>query len=127
MTVTTLLKERTLPLMGERSTMAAEYQEFCPALVNLLLADVFEVNEDIRALKGKEPLGMAGLVLDMEDEIPVEDELIAAMSYGLGARLTLDEGDMNKTGFLEHGYVERVNALKRAAYVNVAEGQHEGI
>ena len=120
MTGSMLLRERALPLMGERAEMAAEYEEFCPAILNLLLLDVFEINENLRLRKGKKPLEALGSVASLEDEIPVEAELMGALAYGLAARLTLDEGDMNKTGFLEHGYVQRLNDLNGSCYTDLS-------
>lgn len=105
------LYQHTLALMFEEDCEA--YAAELVALINILLAEVSPTNNSIRKAKGKQPLSPPPRIASLEEDLPLEEELLlAALPYGLAAKLIYDDNDMNKVGYYQGLYV---SAIKEAA------------
>lgn len=67
--------DAALALMFETRQSAADYVEFAPKVLNMLLPELLGINNQLRGLAGKEPLEAPPVVSSLEDEIAYEDSL----------------------------------------------------
>lgn len=117
MTAQEIFMNLVLPLMGERKETAESYTEQFLPVLNIITVDCFDINNGLRIKRDKEILTEPPMYLSMQDEITYEDDLIRnVMTYGIASRLTIDDGEPNKTGFLEQNYATRYNLLTAANY-----------
>ncbi len=106
------LLNTSLSLMSEDS--AEDYEAFAIPLINVLLAETFEVNNGLRIFNGKEPAASLQLVTNLTDTLEVEDILASsALPYGLASKLLFDDDDMNRMGYMTNQYANAVNALAK--------------
>ena len=110
------LYERAMALLGEEidgeAADTAAFRRSSPFLVNILLADLAELNE---ALLGHTPQGDLRVqqIETLEDEIPyVPLVVLAAMPLGLAFYLLLEE-DPDRAAFFFRLYQEEKIALRR--------------
>lgn len=90
------------------------HQEFVKGLINILLAECFEVNNRMRRRAGKEELTEIPQIGDMLDPIPYEEMLVRlALPYGLAAKLFFEEQDNPRLTYFLQEYAERVNRCDR--------------
>ena len=115
MTAEELFLSYTLPIMGEKKEGAENYwEQFIPVL-NIVLVDCLPLENGLLEYDGEEPMKEAPRIISKEDTIPYRDEIVrGVLPYGIASRLTIDDGEPNKTGFLEQNYVERYNSFVRA-------------
>ena len=107
MTGNELLKQ-ALALMAE--TDGEDYRELAPAYINLMLAELFDVNNRMRRHGGLEELAEMPAVSGLEEELPYMERLQRlAMPYGLVSRLFFDEEDNSRLSMFNEEYAARVN------------------
>ena len=81
-----------LAVMGIEESDGADYKRTTVPIVNLLLWDLFDVNNSIRQSYGQVPMERAPVIADLEDEIPYEEGLVAnTMPFGLATYLYAEE------------------------------------
>ncbi|MBQ5973378.1 MAG: hypothetical protein IJL69_04190 [Oscillospiraceae bacterium] len=75
-------------------TDRASREPFAPAMIDLVLAELFGIEQELRAAAGKAPLNAVPRCTDLSAGIPYEDELVVRdMVLGLVCRLAADEED----------------------------------
>ena len=117
MTAQELFLNLVIPLMGERRETSESYKEQFIPVLNIITVDCFSINNGLRVKRDKDILKEAPAYSDMQDILVYEDDLIRnVMTYGIASRLTIDDGEPNKTGFLEQNYASRYNLLTSANY-----------
>ena len=108
------LLARALALMAETDTSDADYQTLAVPYINMVLAEVFDVNNRIRAYNGKEELDEIPEIQSLDDEIECEDKLLKlALPYGLAAKLFFDEHDNARLSMLNEEFANRVGQCDR--------------
>lgn len=90
------------------------HQDYVKGLINVLLAECFDVNNRLRRRAGKEELTRIPRIGDMMDEIPYEEMLVRlALPYGLAAKLFFEEGDNPRLTYFLQEYAQRVDRCDR--------------
>ena len=103
--------ENALALTLETSADNTDFNDFILPHFNLMLAELFLTNNEARRRKNKPPLDYPPTLERLEDENPYEQELQAAMVYGLAAKLlTADESDLAGT------YLQQYYAMVNGAF-----------
>jgi hypothetical protein len=93
----------------------ADYARVGLAGINIVLAEIFEVNNRIRSNNGKEPLEEIPGIAALDEALPYEDILTRnAMIYGLAEKLIVDERDAGLWAVFHQKYVNAVNEADRA-------------
>lgn len=103
-----------LALMFETESTAPDYVEKAPAILNVMIPEVFDINNELRVWKGLEPLTEWPEYKTLKDDAVFEPELCrAALPYGLATNLLL--GDEEEARALNYNakYADAVNACMR--------------
>ncbi len=86
------LFDTTLALMGAGSEEAADYENQYMAVLNILTAETFDINNSIRVKDGKEELTEAPVIDDLTDTLEYEDQLLRlAFPYGIAGHLIMED------------------------------------
>lgn len=109
------LLKRALALFAETDSTDEDHQRLALPYINLLLAEVFEVNNRIRRQAGKQPLAAVPELASLGETIDCEEPLLRlALPWGLAARLYFDESDDNaRLNMFLQEYADRVNRCDR--------------
>lgn len=103
MTVQNLFDD-ALALIAVESADAENYSPFAIRHVNALLADLYEIENSLRASKGLAELTVMPTVAALPDALTYQDELTRnVMPYGLIMRLVLNE-DNASIGYFNQRY-----------------------
>ncbi|MDD6262538.1 MAG: hypothetical protein PUA83_05580 [Clostridiales bacterium] len=80
-------------------------EAFGPPIINSVLAELFEINNRLRALAGKAPLSEIPRCADFDSDIPYEEEIQRRdMVLGTVCRLAADEEDASLHNFYSAEY-----------------------
>ena len=105
--------DAALALMFETRQSAADYVEFAPKVLNMLLPELLGINNQLCGLAGKEPIEAPPVVSSLEDEIAYEDSLCrAALPWGLAAWLLLGDEEGRAPDYMVM-YTRAVNEAMR--------------
>ena len=109
------LLKRAMALYGEIDTSDEDNRTLAVPQINMLLAEVFEVNNRMREHAGKEKLEAVPEISSLSDTIECEDKLLRlALPYGLAAMLYFGEEDNDgRLSMFKQEYAERVNQCDR--------------
>ena len=103
----------SLDLMFETET---EYTKNAVSFLNLMIPELFETENLIRAAQNQEPLAGVPYIESLEEVIPYCDNLTrGAMPYGLASMIMMDDDDTSKAGYYKSLYVNAVNSFSRTA------------
>lgn len=117
------LLARAVALMQE--TESEHYEPYAVALINLVLAETFEVNQRIRRFHGKEGLAGVPQIRELSEEIPYEEELaLRALPLGLLCRIFAAEGNNPMLSLYKQEYASAVNECDKGRIYIETEGQH---
>lgn len=80
-------------------------EKFAVGMIDLVLSELWELNNRLRTEKGKEALGELPRCEDLGETVPYEDELVRRdMLLGLVCRLVADEEDRSLHNFYSAEY-----------------------
>ena len=103
-----------LALLLETEESAGDYNAYALPLLNLLLPELFDINNSILQAEGIDKLKVIPQLENLDDEIPYDERLLRnALPYGLAAKLVYDDNDMGKVGYFQQLYVNAVNSFLR--------------
>ena len=115
------LLESALALMAEDMQDAADYEKQAPALIRLMLTELFDLNNSVLASKGKAPLVQAPTIADLTAQIEYEDEIVlGVMPYGLAAKLSLDD-DRVKAAYFNAEYLEKRRYYLKTVFSDIVD------
>ena len=115
------LLESALALMAEDMQDAADYEKQAPALIRLMLTELFDLNNSVLASKGKAPLVQAPTIADLTAQIVYEDEIVwGVMPYGLAAKLSLDD-DRVKAAYFNAEYLEKRRYYLKTVFSDIVD------
>lgn len=101
-----------LALLFETEGSAGDYNIYALPLMNLLLPELFDVNNSILKAEGKIPLTDIPVLSSLSENIPYDEKLLrSSLPYGLAAKLVYDDNDMEKVGYFHQLYVNSVNSF----------------
>ena len=112
--------QNSLALLGEEAGSALRLQLPAPAVISLMAAELFKINNNIRESKGLLPLSEIPSVCELDDELPFEHEVLAAMAYGLAARLIAEEDPGRGMSFDSH-YENKLRSVRKASVKQINE------
>lgn len=102
-----------LALMGEDESAAADYAGYSISQLNILLSEVFPVANSLLPEESK--LLLPVQINTLKDTILYPDRLLReCVSYGLAAKLVLEDGDYSRFNYLNSMYIEAQNSLQKA-------------
>ena len=103
--------------MGEASSAASDYLGYAIPAINVLLSECFDINNSIREYKKLKPLKEHPFIQKLDEEIPYEQELmVECLSYGLAAKLILEDNDYPKFNYYNGMYIQ---AQQNCQYVKL--------
>lgn len=103
-----------LALTFESGSPDAEYAANTPAILNVMVPEVFDINNELRVWKGMEPLTEWPEYKALEDDVVLEPELCrAALPYGLAKNLLIADEESARAEYYNNKYAEAVNACMR--------------
>lgn len=92
---------------------------FAIKLFNIILAEVFVYNNQLREKKGLSKMSEAPIVESVDDEIPYERELYAPLSYGLASKLLAAQEEMSLASLYNNQYAVLLEMTSPAVPVEV--------
>lgn len=111
--------ENALALSISRIDEEDSVDFYAVKLFNILLSETKIYNDQIRVKNGKQPFEKSLVIENLEGEIDYENELYAAMSYGLAAKLLAAQEDVNLATLYNNQYVTMLNVISPAVEVEV--------
>lgn len=82
----------TMALLATPESDSGDYRRFAAASLSVVLAEVFDVNNSVRAKRGKPLLDEPQRIGSLEDEVEIEPLVVnRALLYGLASRLIADD------------------------------------
>ena len=115
------LLESALALMAEDMQDAADYEKQAPALIRLMLTELFDLNNSVLVSKEKAPLVQAPTIADLAAQIEYEDEIVlGVMPYGLAAKLSLDD-DRAKAAYFNAEYLEKRRYYLKTVFSDIVD------
>lgn len=101
-----------LQLMGE--TTDKYYEQSALACINAILSETFEIENNIRRANGTELLDEPTAITSLRDEVIYSKTLLrAAIPYGVACRLSLSDGDMSRTAWLQNLYNDAAQSCRK--------------
>ena len=99
--------ETAFNLLGEFPEQDIENIKMALNLLNVLIADCFDVNNTLRIYNGKEKLKEIPVIDRMDESMEYEYVLCRdALPYGLAALIILED-DTNRAGFFDFRYQQK--------------------
>ena len=115
------LLESALALMAEDMQDAADYEKQAPALIRLMMTELFDLNNSVLVSKEKAPLVQAPTIADLAAQIEYEDEIVlGVMPYGLAAKLSLDD-DRAKAAYFNAEYLEKRRYYLKTVFSDIVD------
>ena len=116
------LYRTTLAIMSENESNASSYTEFLIPNINLLLSELFDAENSLRATSGADILTDIPEIMSMTDELPYQEQLCRTeMPYGLATYLALGDDEYTKAGFYDSRYQTSKLKYSRANYVAIED------
>lgn len=110
----------TKSIMFEKAT-SKDYDNYYIENINIVLAENFELNNNLREYKGLEPLETIPNVTQKEDLIPYEYEVnYTVLPYHLASRFFIDD-DLAKFNIFNTDYLNARNNLMKFKEVQVRD------
>ena len=101
----------TLDLLYEETN---EYDIYAVSILNMMIAELFETENQIRWATGKSPLEETPYLTELKEEVPYDERLTrGAMPFGLASYIILDDNDMGRVGYFRQLYVNAVNSAAK--------------
>lgn len=114
------LYKKALNVMFEKPTSKV-YDSYYKDHINLLLANVFDINNTIRISKQKEPLETIPVLSKDTDEIPYEDQVVnEILPWGLAAQFSIDD-DLNKYQIFNTNFLNACFKYERAIVCEIED------
>ena len=102
-----------MALMFEERQRNPDYVKYAPQYINMLLPETLGVNNELRKIKGKEPMEAPPIITSLEDDVDYEDELTrTALPWGLAAWLLMGDEEGRYPDYMTM-YVQKVNEATR--------------
>ncbi len=96
-----------LALMGEPADAVSDYQSYAVTAVNIVLSETLPLENQLREVKREEPLTQAPKMKELMDIIPYDTHLLmTCLSYGVAAKLTMEDDDPAKLNYLNGMYMQ---------------------
>lgn len=111
--------ENALALSISRIDEEDDLSFYAVRLFNILLSETKLYNDQLRIKKGKNVQENAIVIESIDDEIDYENELYAAMSYGLAAKLLAAQEDSNLAMLYNNQYVTMLTITSPAVEMEV--------
>ena len=111
--------ENALALNISRTDDEDDMEYFAVRIMNVLLAEIFLNNNQIRCKKGKSPLIQPMKIKSMEDTIDCENELYAPMCYALAAKLMQAQEETTLAAVYNNQYVTLLDLVTPAVEMEV--------
>lgn len=93
-----------------------EYNPYVITHFNILIPELYETEQSIRAAKGEELLNGIPFISSLNDVIPYSEEILrGAMPFGLASFIVVDDNDMSRVAYFRQLYVNAVNSLSATA------------
>ncbi|MDD6467986.1 MAG: hypothetical protein PUF50_07370 [Erysipelotrichaceae bacterium] len=119
MTVYELYK-KAINVMFEKPNSKV-YENYYLTHINLLLANVFDINNTIRNKNGLESLDVIPVMTNDNDEIPYEDIVLnEILPWGLAAQFSIDD-DLNKYSIYNTNFLNACFKHERAIISEVSD------
>lgn len=111
--------ENALALNISRTDDEDDMEYFALRIINILLAEIFLNNNQIRCKKGKSLLTQPMKIKSMEDVIDCESELYAPMCYALAAKLMQAQEETTLAAVYNNQYVTLLEIVTPAVEMEV--------
>lgn len=111
--------ENALALNISRTDEEDDMEYFAVRIMNIILAETFYSNNQLREKKGKQPLKNAVRISGVDDVLEYEDELYAPMSYALASKLLQAQEEYNLAAVYNNQYVTLLELMTPAVEMEV--------
>ncbi len=116
------LLDGALALLGTSSSLSPDFLQYALPLINLLIAETFDVNNTIRLYKNMSELEEIPTVSDMQETLPTEPELNrSAFIYGLCSKLLLNDDDMVRVAYFQNMCASEIDAAAKGVLGSVTD------
>ena len=111
--------ENALALNISRTDDEDDMEYFAIRIINILLAEIFLNNNQIRLKKGKSPLETPVKIESIDDAIDYENELYAPVCYALAAKLMQAQEETTLAAVYNNQYVTLLEIVTPAVEMEV--------
>lgn len=119
--------ETALNLLGEFPEQDSENIKMALNLLNVLIADCFDINNTLRSYDGKEKLREIPVRNSMDESMEYEYILCRdALPYGLAALIILED-DTNRAGFFDFRYQQKKMQYSKMENIEIDDAEESVI
>ncbi len=111
--------ENALALSISRTDDEDDMEYYAVRIINILLAEIFLNNNQIRIKKGKSPLMSPVKIKSTDDEIDYENELYAPICYALASKLLQAQEETTLAAVYNNQYVTLLEFVTPAVEMEV--------
>ncbi|MBR3848007.1 MAG: hypothetical protein IKM21_01810 [Oscillospiraceae bacterium] len=114
--------KKTLALMFEREGEDKAFRDNFTALLTSVAAECLPYENSIREACGSEKLASAPEVSDMEQELPMSDELCAvAIPYGVASYFCQDDGEDGRAAMYRERFLIALQNSKKCFFEDITD------
>lgn len=111
----------TMALLATPEGDSGDYRRFAAASLSVVLAEVFDVNNSIRAKRGKPLLAEPQRVSSLDDEVEIELMVVnRALLYGLASRLIADD-DLQRAVYFHNLFTAELNDCMKTVALGIID------
>ena len=114
--------KRTLALMFEGEGEDKSFKNNFCAILSAVVAESLPYENSIRRAEGREEMKTAPVVSDMEDELPLSDEICAvALPFGVAAYFYQDDGENYNSSIYRERFVNALYEAKKCIFTGITD------
>ena len=114
--------KRTLALMFEGEGEDKSFKNNFCAILSAVVAESLPYENSIRRAEGREEMKTAPVVSDMEDELPLSDEICAvALPFGVAAYFYQDDGENYNSSIYRERFVTALHEAKKCFVTDITD------
>ena len=112
--------KRTLALMFEGEGEDRAFRDNFCNILSAVAAESLQYENSIRRAEGREEIKIAPIVSDMEDELPMSDEICSvALPFGVAAYFYQDDGENYNSSIYRERFVNALYEAKKCFFTDV--------
>ncbi len=112
--------KRTLALMFESEGEDKAFRDNFCSILSAVAAESLPYENSIRRAEGREEIKTAPVILDMEDELPMSDEICSvALPFGVAAYFYQDDGENYNSSIYRERFVNALYEAKKCFFADI--------
>ena len=112
--------KKTLALMFEVEGEDKAFEKNFCAILSAVAAESLPYENSIRRAEGREEIKTAPVISDMEDELPMSDEICSvALPFGVAAYFYQDDGENYNSSIYRERFINALYEAKKCFFTDI--------